>query len=254
MAAIPEILADSIASRPGVLTALLLLTPGAPGWAEDTKATGQASPSPACPVVGYFSDWFVRVSKIQAEQPHWVAPLVTVTPRLEEELRYDQMWENLPGGHRLTSYGGGGGKGLELIPAQNVEIIAGVPSWQTQATSPRKDGWTDESFLLKYRLLSANEQAGNYIVTAFMGLTVPNGSDNTTSHHFAYSPAIAFGKGWGDFDFQSTLGGHIHTRQWGCADWNRDTPFVQHGGPVSRNEISLAGSGGQLHLLAEWQT
>jgi hypothetical protein len=160
-------------------------------------------------VVSYFSDWFERVSKIQNEQPHWVTPLVTVTPRLEEELRYDQMWENLPGGHTLTSYGGGGGKGLELIPFQNVEVIIGIPSWQTENTSPTKNGWSDESFLLKYRLLSANEQDGNYIVTAFMGLTVPNGSANMTSHHFSYSPTIAFGKGWGDFDFQSTLGTSI---------------------------------------------
>ncbi len=199
-----ELLAGGIASLLGAFAPLLLLTPGAPCWAQDTNSTSQA-----CPVVTYFSDWFSRVSKIQAEQPHWVTPLVTVTPRLEEELRYDQMWENLPGGHQLTSYGGGGGKGLELIPAQNVEVIVGLPSWQTEDTRPPKEGWSDESFLLKYRLFAANEQQGNYIVTAFMGLTVPNGSDNMSSHHFAYSPAIAFGKGWGDFDFQSTLGTSI---------------------------------------------
>jgi hypothetical protein len=207
--AAPDPLAGSVAWIAGAFTSFLLLAPAASCRAEDTNATSQASASSACPVLGYFSDWFVRVSKSQAEQPHWVTPLVTVTPRLEEELRYDQMWENLPGGHQLTSYGGGGGKGLELIPAQNVEVIIGIPSWQTQDASPRKEGWSDESFLLKYRLFSANEQEGNYIVTAFMGLTVPNGGESFTSHHFAYSPAIAFGKGWGKFDFQSTLGTSI---------------------------------------------
>jgi len=40
---------------------------------------------------GYFSDWFQRVDKTQAEQPHWITPLATTTPRLEEELRYDQV-------------------------------------------------------------------------------------------------------------------------------------------------------------------
>jgi hypothetical protein len=54
--------------------------------------------------------------------------------------------------------------------------------------------------------MSANKENGDYILTAFMGLTVPNGSDNTTSRHLAYSPTIAFGKGRGDFDFQSTVG------------------------------------------------
>ena len=187
-----------------VAGALLLLATSAVCHAADA-ATPDSGGS-ANPILNYFSTWFERVSEIQAAQPHWVTPLVTVTPRLEEELRYDQMWESLPGGHTLTSYGGGGGKGLELIPFDPVEIIIGIPSWQTQNTKPAKNGWTDQSFLVKYRLLSGNEQNGNYILTAFMGLTVPDGSDNTTSHHYTYSPTIAFGKGWGDFDFQSTLG------------------------------------------------
>jgi hypothetical protein len=169
------------------------------------SAPANASPSSANPVADYFSNWFVRVSKTQAEQPHWVTPLVTVTPRLEEELRYDQMWESDHDDHSLTSFGGG--KGLELIPAEDIEVIIGLPAWQTQFSSPQhKDGWTDESFLIKYRLLSANEQEGNYILTAFMGLSVPNGSGNTTSHHYLYTPTLAGGKGWGDFDIQSTLG------------------------------------------------
>jgi hypothetical protein len=152
----------------------------------------------------YFGNWFERVSKTQAEQPRFVTPLVTVTPRLEEEIRYDQMFESLPAGKTLTSYGGG--KGLELIPFERVELIIGVPSWQTQNTTPHKNGWTDQNFLVKYRLLSGNADNGNYILTAFMGLTVPDGSDNTTSHHFTYTPTIAYAQGWGDFDFQSTLG------------------------------------------------
>ncbi len=186
--------------------ALWLLAAGTACRAGDDSAAAGGDGASANPVAGYFQNWFMRVSAIQAEQPHWVTPLVTVTPRLEEELRYDQLWESLPGGHTLTSYGGGGGKGLELIPFDPVEVIIGVPSWQTQNTSPARNGWSDESFLLKYRLLAGNEQHGDYILTAFMGLTVPNGSDNLTSHHFAYSPTLAFGKGWGDFDFQSTLG------------------------------------------------
>jgi hypothetical protein len=172
----------------------------------------------------YFKNWFVRVSEIQAAQPRWITPVVTVTPRLEEELRYDQVWQSLPGGYTLTSYGGGGGKGVELIPFNPVEIIIGIPSWQTENTTPSKEGWSDESFLVKYRLLSANEENGNYILTAFMGLTVPNGSDHFTSHHFSYSPTVAFGKGWGDFDFQSTVGVSIPDN--GASSKGTGTPIL----------------------------
>lgn len=178
---------------------LLLLAMDIGCKAEDSSTGGNDTSSPDNSVVDYFKDWFSRVSKAQAEQPHWVTPLVTVTPRLEEEIRYDQMIESVTGGQTLTNYGGGGGKGLELIPFDPVEIIVGIPSWQTVDSKPPKDGWTDESFLVKCRFFAANEEGGNYILTAFMGLTVPNGSDNTTSHHFVYSPTIAFGKGFGDF-------------------------------------------------------
>ena len=192
-----------LVSTPALLLALLLLLTGIACPAEDLPADSTSPIPPTNPVADYFRNWFVRVSAIQAAQPHWITPLVTVTPRLEEELRYDQMWESLSGGNSLTLYGGG--KGLELIPFNPVELIIGVPSWATLNTNPAKEGWTDQSFLVKYRLLSANEQSGNYILTAFMGLTVPNGSEQFTSHHFSYTPTLAFGKGWGDFDFQSTL-------------------------------------------------
>lgn len=71
------------------------------------------------------------VTQIQSEQPGWVTPLVTVTPRLEQELRYDQFWESSAKGFWLDSYGCG--KGLELIPMQNVEGILGIPAYQVHS-------------------------------------------------------------------------------------------------------------------------
>ncbi|MFZ0771470.1 MAG: hypothetical protein WCA49_18035 [Candidatus Sulfotelmatobacter sp.] len=38
---------------------------------------------------GFFADWFNMVSETQAEQPHWITPLNTTTPRLEQEFRRD---------------------------------------------------------------------------------------------------------------------------------------------------------------------
>jgi len=47
---------------------------------------------------GYFANWFPRVTKTQAEQPHWITPLYTTTPRLEEEFRVDTTWTPATGG------------------------------------------------------------------------------------------------------------------------------------------------------------
>jgi hypothetical protein len=132
-----------------------------------------------------------------------MTPVFTTTPRLDEELHYDQSFQNNNAG-QLVNYGGG--RGLELIPYYNLQLNIAVPSYEVQNGSPHKRGWSDESFLLKYRLLAANERDGNYVLTAFMGLAVPTGSSTFSSHHYVYTPTIAGGKGWGAFDFQSTLG------------------------------------------------
>lgn len=177
------------------------------------NAAPASSPSLGSAVENYFLDWFPRVTQIQSEQPHWVTPLVTVTPRVEEEFRYDQLWQSEKHGVTVDTFGGG--KGLELIPFQNVEIILGVPAWNAyngtiqhpNATKkPDTDGWADETFLVKYRILSANEENGNYILTAFMGFSAPTGDDGNSSRHGLFTPTIATGKGFGNFDVQSTAG------------------------------------------------
>ena len=164
-------------------------------------------------IVASFADWFPRVSQIQSEQPHWVTPLVTVTPRLEEEFRYDQFWQG--NSREVATDNFGGGKGLELIPFQNTEVILGIPAWiahngairhRTKKTKPATDGWADETFLVKYRLLSANEENGNYVVTAFMGFSAPTGTAGNSNRHGVFTPTIALGKGFGEFDVQTTAG------------------------------------------------
>lgn len=164
-------------------------------------------------IVKFVDDWQARATRIQSEQPRWVTPLATVTPRLEQEYRYDQFWQSNPNGVATDNFGGG--KGLELIPFQNTEVILGVPAWiahngkQLHSTPGKEvptDGWADETFLVKYRLLSANKENGDYIVTAFAGFSAPTGDDGNSSGHFQFTPTIAGGKGFGDFDIQSTLG------------------------------------------------
>jgi hypothetical protein len=157
---------------------------------------------------GFFAKWFAVSDAAKESQPHWMTPVVTVTPRLEQEYRYDQSWQARPENTELNSYGNG--KGLELIPFDNTELILGVPGWQTRTNGKgHVTGWADETLLVKYRLLSGNEESGNYILTGFMGVSIPTGSDVFTNHHTLYTPTLAGGKGWGDrtqgFDVQSTL-------------------------------------------------
>src|SRR5690349_17368607 len=50
---------------------------------------GVASPPPLIPAPtgNWVLDWLNMASATQAAQPHWMTPLVTVTPRLEQEFR-----------------------------------------------------------------------------------------------------------------------------------------------------------------------
>lgn len=153
---------------------------------------------------GYFADWFARVDKTQGEQPHWITPLATTTPRLEEEFRYDTFWQTNDAGVTTENYGGS--KGLELIPAEKIEVILSVPPYLVHNNPKVRDGFGDFQFLAKYRLLSSNEEHGNYIVTAFLGVSLPTGQFKNGAKDAIITPTIAYGKGFGRFDEQGTLG------------------------------------------------
>ncbi len=181
------------------LSVTLLLMPIAVAMADDA--------TPSSPVADYFDHWFDRVDATQAAQPHWMTPIATTTPRLEEEFRYDQFFQKLGNGGTQDNFDGG--KGLELIPAEPVEVIVGMPPYIEKSVPGKSTvyGFNDLPFLLiKYRLLSANEQSGNYIVTAFLQGSAPTGIEALSSHTYMVTPTISGGYGIGDFDVQATLG------------------------------------------------
>lgn len=152
----------------------------------------------------WVGDWFAMASRSQAEQPHWVTPLATVTPRLEQEFRTDYLHEHLPDGNSLDNYGNG--KGLEVIPSENTEVLSNIPPYVQHGGASEENGFGDFSALAKYRFLSANEQSGNYILTGFLGVSVPTGAPPNGGQAVTLTPTIAGGKGFGNFDVQSTLG------------------------------------------------
>jgi Putative MetA-pathway of phenol degradation len=163
-------------------------------------------PAVVCAQESYFSEWFQRVDKTQAEQPHWITPMFTTTPRLEEEFRYDFGTQHTASGD-VTNIGGG--KGLELIPTEHTEIIVSPPPYISHENPRAVDGFGDMSFVLKYRFLAGNEEHGNYILTAFLGASIPTGSYRNGAENATLTPTIALGKGWHQFDFQSTFGAAI---------------------------------------------
>jgi hypothetical protein len=185
------------------------------------------------------SGWFARSDAAKASQPHWMTPLVTVTPRLEQEFRTDFLVEQMATGDDLVNFGGG--KGLELIPNERVEVLMNVPPYLEHNNPKIDDGFGDASFVGKYRLLSGNEDNGQYIVTVFLGATIPTGSHTNGARGGVITPTLAAGKGWGRFDIQSTLGAglptsHVQTIGHAIA-WN--TTFQYHVANVFWPELEV---------------
>ena len=158
------------------------------------------------PQKGWTRRWLDRVSATQAEQPHWMTPVATVTPRLEQEFRFDTIHQVTPTGN-VTNLDGG--KGLELIPTRNTELLFNLPPYLLHENPTAADGWGDVSFLMKYRFFARNEQHGGAILTGFLGGSVPTGSNKNGAISAVVTPTLAAGKGWGKLDIQATLGGAL---------------------------------------------
>lgn len=147
-----------------------------------------------------------RVSATQADQPHWVTPLVTVTPRLEQEIRTDFVHSYNAKRYAIWNYGNG--KGLELIPERHTELIVNVPPFYNRSNGAQ-DGFGDISFLSKTRFYSRNEEHGNEIVTAFVAGSIPTGKNGNGSCCAIVTPTLAVGKGFGQLALTSTAGGTL---------------------------------------------
>ena len=172
---------------------------------EASAPDANSSPRPSGANSGFLRTWLERVAHTQAEQPHWITPVVTVTPRLEQEFRYDISQQTQPNGV-TTLKNFGGSKGLEIIPAEHVELIFSPPPYIVRSVNGVPDGSGDVSFLLKYRFFAENEERGNYIFTAFLGGSIPTGSYTNGAKDATVTPTLAAGKGWGNFDVTSTFG------------------------------------------------
>lgn len=151
----------------------------------------------------FVSDWFQRSSRAESQQPHWAAPMFTVTPRLVQQFRYDMGWQ-LNGGFTNANYGSG--KGLELVPLDRVELYLSALPYLTHTKPGVNDGIGDITFMFKYRAAAASPENGNYVVTAMLAATVPTGAYTNGAKDALLTPTLGLGKGWGNFDLQGTAG------------------------------------------------
>ncbi len=154
----------------------------------------------------FIARWQTRATATQNAQPHWITPLVTVTPRLEQEFRTDFVHYYNNSDHHIWNYDNG--KGLELIPEKHTELLLNLPPFLDRSNG-EQDGFGDVSFLLKQRIFARNEEHGNAIVAAFLGASVPTGKNANGSCCAIVTPTLAVGKGWGNFDVTSTAGGSL---------------------------------------------
>src|SRR5579863_2348735 len=153
----------------------------------------------------FLSRYQARVSATQAEQPHWVTPLVTVTPRLEQEIRADFVRQTNT--KLFNTWNFDNGKGLEIIPERHIELLFNLPPYLAHAAPGVKDGFGDVTFNSKYRFFARNEEHGNAIITAFVAGTVPTGKNANGSCCATATPTLAVGKGFGLLALTSTAGG-----------------------------------------------
>jgi len=157
-----------------------------------------------------FTHWFNRVDAARESQPHWVPPLVTLSPLITELLKEDGYHQRLGNGADILNLGGG--KGLFLVPTETNEFDIGLPTYEKRYHVQPGSGLTDLQFLLiKQRLLSAPADLGNYIVTAALAGQAPTGSALFSNNAYVVSPSLLAGKGFGQFNVQAATGFAVPT-------------------------------------------
>jgi hypothetical protein len=156
----------------------------------------------------FFEQWQARASEQQSRQPGWAVPVNQPYPMLIQVFRADFSRQVTPAHTDTWNYGNT--KGLNLIPGFNSEFDFYPPPY-IQHNTKAKDGFGDVNFLYKYRILTGNEQHGNYMLSALVQASIPTGSYSNGSTDASVTPTIAGGKGFGSFDVISTIGGNLPT-------------------------------------------
>jgi len=188
--------------------------------AEGTPTDTPAAASPPASsggvqtaITDYFDAWSQRVAYARSTQPGWSSPLVTTSALLEQRARYDVQFQSIGNGSSTVNLGGG--KGLDLIVGDTEEVQIGDIPYVIHETPTGKgeySGFADwPAFRFKQRLASSPEDAGDYVVSAWLQVQVPTGIRQATNDAVTLLPTLGFGKGWGPVVIQGTVGAVIPT-------------------------------------------
>ncbi len=153
--------------------------------------------------------FFAHNDAVSALQPTWPTPVVEAEPRLTQYYRFAFSNEYTSAGTQTTSYGNGRGGGI--IAFNRFELDAFPPPY-IQHNSTATDGFGDTSVLVKYRIVSANAEHGNYIATAVLSHTFATGNAKNGALTDSWNPTLAGGKGLTrHIDVESSLGASLPT-------------------------------------------
>jgi hypothetical protein len=133
-------------------------------------------------------------SATQLEQPQWAAPLITVSPRIEQGFRADFVRQSLS--QSQTTWNLGSTKGLQLIPFRRVELRFSPPTFLIHSNPGTEDGFGDVGMRVKYRVYSSPAERRNAIATIELAASVPTGKSGNGSCCAVLYPAFEVAKGW----------------------------------------------------------
>jgi hypothetical protein len=157
---------------------------------------------------GFFDKWQARATATQALQPKWMVPVVSPYPMLIQVFRSDFTRQISP--THVTTWNLGTSRGLNLIPFARTEFDIFVPPY-FEHSDKTPDGFGDFSFSGKFRILSASEKHGNYLLSTYVTATLPTGSYKNGATNATITPAITGGKGFGKFDAMVAIGSALPT-------------------------------------------
>jgi hypothetical protein len=161
----------------------------------------QSNMAQADELADYFDNWNARAHAALNSEPDWIPPINTITPRLTQVARYDQYWQSTGAPASVDTFDAG--KGLEIIPLSSTSFTFNLPPYMERDKISAATGWADwPVVLMKQRFASASSEEGNYVVTGYMTVQAPTGSEAFTTHAWVITPGLGFGKGWGDFDIE----------------------------------------------------
>jgi hypothetical protein len=157
---------------------------------------------------GFLDKWQARATATQSLQPKWMVPVVSPYPMLIQVFRSDFTRQISP--THVVIWNLGTSRGLNLIPFGRTEVDIFVPPFFERGDKT-PEGFGDFSFSGKFRILSANEKHGNYLLSAFLTASIPTGSHKNGATNATVTPSVAGGKGFGKFDAIVAIGSALPT-------------------------------------------